>query len=53
MKRKCIGIIMAVLIVVFIAMFSMIGCRNTINSRPGGATNAPAATTAPAAATTS
>ena len=36
---------MAVLIVVFIAMFSMIGCKNTINARP-------AATTAPAAATT-
>jgi len=51
MKRKCIGIIMAVLIVVSIAMFSMIGCRNTINSRPG-ATNAPAATTKAPAATT-
>ena len=36
---------MAVLIVVFIAMFSMIGCRNTINAK-SGATNAPAATTA-------
>jgi len=46
MKRKCIGIIMAVLIVVLMATFSMIGCKNTINSRP-------AATTAPAAATTS
>ena len=46
MKRKCIGIIMAVLIVVSIVTFSMIGCKNTINSRP-------AETTAPAAATTS
>jgi hypothetical protein len=45
MKRKCIGIIITVLIVVFIATFSMIGCKNTINSRP-------AATTPPAAATT-
>ena len=36
---------MAVLIVVFIAMFSMIGCRNTINDK-SAATNAPAAATA-------
>jgi len=41
MKRKCIGIIMTVLIVVLMATFSMIGCKNTINSRPA-ATNAPA-----------
>ena len=52
MKRKCIGIVMAVLILVFTAMFSMIGCKNTINAK-SAATNAPAATTAPAAATTS
>jgi hypothetical protein len=51
MKRKCIGIIMAVLIVVFIAMFSMIGCRNTINAK-SAATNAPAATTKAPVATT-
>ena len=43
MKRKCIGIIMAVLILVFIATFSMIGCKNTINSRPA-ATAAPTTT---------
>ena len=46
MKRKLTGIILAVLIMVFIVTFTMIGCKNTINSRP-------AATAAPTAATTS
>ena len=46
MKRKYTGIILAVLIMAFIVMFSMIGCKNTINSRP-------ATTAAPIAATTS
>ena len=45
MKRKCTSIIMAVLIMAFIFTFSMIGCKNTINSRP-------AATAAPTTATT-
>ncbi len=42
MKRKCIVIIMAVVIMAIIVTFSMIGCRNTINSRPAST----AATTA-------
>ena len=46
MKIKYISIIMAVLIMTFIFTFSMIGCKNTINSRP-------AATAAPTTATTS
>jgi len=46
MKRKFIGIIIAVLVVALMVTFSMIGCKNTINSRP-------AATAAPTAATTS
>jgi len=46
MKRKCIGIIMTVLIVVLMATFSMIGCKNTINSKPAAATATTAATTA-------
>ena len=43
MKRKLTGIILAVLIMVFIVTFTMIGCKNTINSRPAS-TAAPTTT---------
>ena len=45
MKIKYISIILAVLIMSLIVSFTVIGCKNTINSRP-------AATAAPTTATT-
>ena len=45
MKRKFTGIILAVLIMALIVTFSMIGCKNTINSRPAATTTTTAATT--------
>jgi len=45
MKRKFTYIILAVLIMALIVTFSMIGCKNTINSRPAATTAAPTAAT--------
>jgi len=45
MKIKYISIILAVLIMSLIVSFTVIGCKNTINSRP-------AATAAPTTVTT-
>ena len=45
MKRKFIGIILAVLVIALIITFSMIGCKNTINARPAATTITTAATT--------
>jgi uncharacterized protein YpmB len=46
MKRKFIVIIMTVVIMALIVTFSMIGCKNTINSRPAATTATTTATTA-------
>ena len=47
MKIKYTSIILAVLIMVIIVSFTVIGCKNTINGRtaPAATTKAPAATT--------
>jgi hypothetical protein len=46
MKRKYTGIIMAILIMIFIVTFTMIGCKNTINARPAATAATTVTTTA-------
>jgi len=47
MKIKYTSIILALLIMVLIVSFTVIGCRNTINAPGTAATKAPATTAAP------